>query len=132
MPTAQSQPDLAASQDAIRATAAQVVERLRNLLGARLVAFLAGVRDARALQEWVEGRPIKNQDVLPRLREALRIAIFLSEHDGPETVQAWFQGLNPQLDDRVPLEVLRDASRSKQPSKDVAAVVAAARDFASR
>lgn len=132
MPTAQSQPDLAASEDAIRATIAEVVDRLSNLLGARLVAFLAGVRDQRAVKEWAAGRPIKNQDVVPRLREALRVAIFLSKHDGPETVQAWFQGLNPQLDDRVPLEVLRDAGRSDAPSKEVSAVIAAARDFASR
>ena len=132
MRSTQAQPDLEASEIAIKASATEVIERLSNLLGSRLVAFLAGVRDPRAVRDWAAGRPIKNPEVLPRLRDALRIAIFLSRADGPETVQAWFQGLNPQLDDRVPLEVLRDAGRAEKPSKEVLSVVAAARDFASR
>jgi len=123
---------LEASETAIRLPATEVVARLSALLGARLVAYLSGVKDARAVKEWASGRPIKNPVVVPRLRNALRIAIFLSNHDGPETVQAWFQGLNPNLDDRVPLEVLRDAEDREKPSQEVLAVVAAARVFAAR
>jgi hypothetical protein len=128
----QAQPDLQASETAIRIPPTEVVGRLSDILGARLVAYLAGVKDARTVKEWASGsRPIKSPRVLPRLRHALRIALFLSEHEGPDTIQAWFQGLNPQLDDRVPLEVLRDSDQNDRRSDEVLAVVAAAIDFAS-
>lgn len=39
---------------------------------------------------------------------ALQIAVFMAEHDTPSVAQAWFQGLNPQLDDRSPARLLRD------------------------
>jgi hypothetical protein len=33
---------------------------------------------------------------------------MLAERDTAEVVQAWFQGLNPQLDDRSPARLLRE------------------------
>jgi hypothetical protein len=32
----------------------------------------------------------------------------IAEVDGPEVARAWFQGLNPQLDDRSPARLLRE------------------------
>jgi hypothetical protein len=127
------QPDLKAADASVRLPVVEVVARLTDLLGARLVAYLAGVRESRTVRDWSTGaRPIKARDVVePRLRKALHIALFLREHEAPETVQAWFQGLNSQLDDRVPLTVLRDADPA-DPGPDEAAVLAAARDFIAR
>ena len=31
---------------------------------------------------------------------------MLEQSDGPEVTQAWFQGLNPQLEDRSPARLL--------------------------
>ena len=38
----------------------------------------------------------------------LQVALLLSEQDSPRVVQAWFQGLNPHLEDRSPARLLRD------------------------
>jgi hypothetical protein len=50
---------------------------------------------------------------------------MVADADGPRVAQAWFQGLNPQLDDRPPARVLRvgDLERDGQ------AVLGAARAF---
>jgi len=46
-------------------------------------------------------------EIQQRLRIALQIAIPLAEAESAEIAQAWFQGLNPQLDDRSPASLLR-------------------------
>ena len=33
-----------------------------------------------------------------RLRLAYQVAVLVAEKDGPAVMQAWFQGLNPQLE----------------------------------
>jgi hypothetical protein len=43
-----------------------------------------------------------------RLRFAFQLARTLSEHDSPAVVQAWLTGVNPELGDRVPLQLLRE------------------------
>ncbi len=60
-----------------------------------------------------------------RLRHALVVAMTSADADGPQITQAWFQGLNPQLDDRSPARLLREGEL-----EDVGpAVTAAARAF---
>ena len=88
-----------------------VVKELRGLLGARLVAYIAGVTETRAVRQWVEGsRDIRSHDTQLRLRTALQVAVLLSRRDNPDVVQAWFQGLNPRLGDRSPARLLREGS----------------------
>lgn len=101
-------PDLEAHSAAMRHELPVVVKELRELLGPRLVAYIAGVRETRTVREWTEGAPVKRPDIEPRLRTALHIAGFIAEHDAPSIVQSWFQGLNPQLDDRSPAKLLRE------------------------
>jgi hypothetical protein len=60
------------------------------------------------------------------LRTAYFIAALLREREGAATVQSWFKGMNPQLDDQAPARLLRD-----QPLNVVGPeVTAAARSFA--
>jgi hypothetical protein len=33
---------------------------------------------------------------------------MINDHEGPRVVQAWFTGLNPELNDRVPVRLLRE------------------------
>jgi hypothetical protein len=61
-----------------------------------------------------------------RLRLAHQIASLIAEKDNPGVVQAWFQGLNPQLDDRSPARLLRDGELDDAGPK----VLTAARAFA--
>ena len=109
MPDLLSRPELRAHDHAIRATVPAMVAELRELLTARLVAYVAGVSETRAVNEWASGtRAIRNPETEERLRLALQIAGMLAEHDAPRVVQAWFTGLNPQLDDRSPARLIRE------------------------
>ncbi|WP_341361406.1 hypothetical protein V5H98_18170 [Georgenia sp. M64] len=120
-----ARPDLA-YVNAVRIQPAQLVAELRDLLGARLVAYLGGVKETRAVRQWAEGTRRVSAGDLRRLRLAYQAARLLAERDTPAVVQAWFQGLNPALEDRSPARVLREGDVD-----DVGpAVLAAARQFA--
>jgi hypothetical protein len=111
----------------MRASFPEVVGELRQLLGARLVAYLGGVRETRAVHQWADndGGRRPSAEVQQRLRLALQVALPIAEADSNEIAQAWFQGLNPQLDDRSPARMLRDGDLEEAGP----AVVAAARAF---
>jgi len=110
---ASPRPDLAAHDYATRAPLSFVVKELTDMLGARLVAYIAGVTETRAVHGWArEGRAPKDPQIPDRLRLALRVAKLISEHDNPQVAQAWFQGLNPQLSDRSPARLLREGALS--------------------
>jgi len=69
---------------------------------------------------------IGNTSDLERLRVAYRTARMVNVRDSTQVVQAWFQGLNPFLDDVSPARVLRDGDIDA----DGPRVIAAARQFA--
>lgn len=120
-----SRPDLQAHDTAMRLEFPVMVKELRELLGARLVAYIAGVRETRTVREWTEGAAVKRPDIDLRLRAAFHIAAFIAGHDAPSVVQSWFQGLNPQLEDQSPAQLLRDEDLSEVGPQ----VLAAARAF---
>lgn len=120
-------PDLEAHAHAMRADFATIAEELRELLGARLVAYLGGVKETRAVHEWAEGERRPSEAVQLRLRLALQVAAMIAESDGAVVAQSWFQGLNPQLDDRSPARLLREGDLDEVGPL----VVAAARAFLS-
>ncbi|MDH6284299.1 hypothetical protein [Prescottella agglutinans] len=127
MPPAHPRPDLAAYNDAARMTQPQLVIALRALLGAKLVAYLGGVKESRAVRQWADGERTINNDLdVERLRIAYRAARLITQRDTAEVAQAWFQGLNPILDDRPPALLLRDGELTDVGPQ----VLAAARLFA--
>jgi hypothetical protein len=125
MSVTEARPDFAAHTKSVRATFPEVVAELRAVLGARLVAYLGSVRETRAVRQWAEGEREPSEDVRHRLRVALQVALPLADAESPEIAQAWFQGLNPQLDDRSPARLLRDGELDEVGP----AVIAAARAF---
>lgn len=75
-----------------------VAKELRDLLTARLVAYVGGVRETRAVHQWANGtREVTSGDVEDRLRFALQVALLLLDDDAPRVVHAWFQGLAYQV-----------------------------------
>jgi hypothetical protein len=121
-----ARPDLEAFAEATRAEQPELVRGLRDLLGARLMAYLAGVKETRAVRQWAEGeRRIQDPEVEQRLRVAFQVALMVARRDSVQVVQTWFQGLNPHLDDRSPARVLRE-NRVEEVG---ASVLAAARAF---
>ena len=99
--------DLFAHREALRLPASKVVEKLVEIVGRKLTAYIGGVKDARAVDRWIGGSEIYG-DAEIRLRLAFQVARTLSEYDSPAVVQAWLTGVNPELGDRVPLRLMRE------------------------
>jgi len=97
-----------------------IVSSLQDVLGQRLVAVIAGVSDAKAVSKWARGGRSPHAETDQRLRNAYQIVQLLLERESPETVRAWFVGMNPDLDDQAPVLML---------GKDPIGVLQAARTF---
>ena len=103
----QPRPDLEAHREAISASFPKVVEALVSIIGRKLTAYVASVKDARAIDRWLENST-PQKDVEQRIRLTYHIAAMLEKFDSRAVVQAWLIGLNPELDDRVPITLLRE------------------------
>ena len=100
-------PDLFAHQEALRLPASKVVEKLVEIVGRKLTAYIGGVKDARAVDRWIAGGAIYGE-AESRVRFAFQVARAINEHDSPAVVQAWLTGVNPELGDRVPARMMRE------------------------
>lgn len=126
MSTATARGDLQAHQESVSLSVADITSRLREMLGATLVAYLGEVKETRAVAQWAAGTRAPSNAIETRLRTAYQAAALLRANDSAGVVQAWFQGMNPQLGDVAPARVLRE-----RPLQDAGpAVIAAARAFA--
>jgi hypothetical protein len=103
----------------------QVVRELCDMLGATTVAVIGGVRETRAVQQWMGDREPQRPNVL---RFALQVAIMIATERDGEIARAWFHGANPRLDDRVPMLMLRDLPLAEVQAQ----LLRAARSFAAR
>jgi hypothetical protein len=98
-----------AHRQSVHASAAEVAGYLRELLGRRLVAYIAGVKDVKTVTRWASGEVENVRDENEqRLRTAYEIVQILVRFDSPRVVKAWFIGLNPQLGDTSPAEAIHD------------------------
>lgn len=89
--------------NSVRLSEAELVAQLLDQLGAKLVAYLGSVRETRAVRQWAEGIRRPSAETVERIRLAFQAAGMIAEAgNAPTVVQAWFQGMNPQLEDRSP------------------------------
>jgi len=107
-PALTARPDLEAYDHSARVEFPVLVKELCQLLGAKLVAYIAGVKEVRAVRQWSAGEREAKGAVPERLRFALQVALLIARHDNAQVARAWFQGLNPQLDDRSAARLLRE------------------------
>jgi hypothetical protein len=119
-------PGLRAHDEAMRATVPELVTRLRDILGVRLVAYIGNVKSTRSVVEWAKGDRTPGEMDVDRLRLAFQIAGLLREGNEAVTVQSWFKGMNPSLGDVSPSRVLREGD----PAEVGPDVMAAAKAFA--
>jgi hypothetical protein len=106
---------------AVRMPPPALIGELRDILGAKLVAYIGAVRETRAVREWAEGARAPKGDTTDRLRLAFQVAKAIADSDGRETAQAWFQGLNPLLGDVSPARLIRDGDLETDGRKVIAA-----------
>ena len=92
---------------ALRVPIAEMTDELRRLLTSRLVAYIAGVKDARTVNRWANGT-ISDVRVESekRLRAAYEIMALLLRFEGPGTIRAWFIGMDPFLGDASPADAI--------------------------
>lgn len=81
------------------------------------MAYIGSVKETRAVRQWADGERTPSAEVMKRLRYAYHVAALLAEHDARDTVQAWFQGMNPQLDDVPPARLLREGLLGRRSSE---------------
>ena len=103
----------------------KVVSELRDVLGRPLVAYLGEVQQTSVVDGWADAKHEPSEALQARLRLALEAALLIEAGDGRRVAQAWFQGLNSQLDERSPAWALRES----QAGLDGVAVLGAARAF---
>ena len=103
----------------------EIATELRAILGGRLVAYIGSVTETRAVRQWADGERRPSTAVENRLRLAYRAAKCIADVDGRGVAQAWFQGLNPMLDDVSPARLLREGD----PERDGKAFIAAEKYF---
>ncbi|TDW26920.1 hypothetical protein [Cryobacterium psychrophilum] len=120
-----AKPGLRGYADSLRLTPAEIVEGLRDTLGAKLVAYLGDVRETRAVREWADNVRTPSDETLQRLRAAFYVMALLRDRESAATVASWFQGMNPELEDMAPARVLREQDLATAGP----AVLAAARSF---
>jgi len=106
------------------------VKSLVEFVGAPLTAYLANVNETRAVRQWMTGDRIPHPATQSKLQLALQVAFFLQQEGEEEVIGAWFQGLNPALDDQTPADLIHAAGSTEELSAIGRRVLAAAREFA--
>jgi hypothetical protein len=117
--------DVSAHEHAMEIPIEDVIRELVALLGATTVAVIGGVKETRAVTQWLTGRAPQRPHVL---RFALQLATMISNHADREIAKAWFHGSNPHLGDAIPMLMLRDDKLSDIQGPMLTAV----RSFAAR
>jgi hypothetical protein len=115
---------LTAHRDSLMLPMPEIVRALSTVLGKKLTALAAGVKDTRAIDRWLEGAQ-SYSDAEQRLRFAYHVVMILSVQDSPAVVQAWMMGVNPELGDRIPILQFQENLEQVAPL-----ILSAARTFA--
>ena len=112
-----------AHQETVRAATKDIAWTLQRLFGQRVVAFMTGIEDPKAVGRWARGERSPRDEAEQRLRAAYHITQLLTLADSAETARAWFIGMNPHFADRAPFAILgEDPAQAAQ-------VLAAAKAF---
>ncbi|HET9184384.1 MAG TPA: DUF2384 domain-containing protein [Candidatus Angelobacter sp.] len=106
-----AKPDMIAQRESVILPLPQLVAGLVQILGKKITAYIGSAKDTRTVDRWMSNgesfTPYKG--VEERLRAAFHVAKMLSGQESDRVIQSWFTGLNPELDDRSPSRVLREA-----------------------
>lgn len=101
----------------------QIANYLNETIGPKLVAYMVG-KSTQTVARWAAGTQRPPQpEVESRLRGIFQIVQMLVEVDSRHVVRAWLLGMNPQLEDHSPAEVIAEGQMRE--------AMTAARAFAS-
>ncbi len=101
------------------------------MIGRKFIAYMTSVNESHVIEGliegWISGNAVPPRITAERLRLAHKVSKVVSGRFDKDTVQAWLQGKNPDLDDRAVLVMIREAA---DPSGLEAELVSAAQQFA--
>lgn len=103
----------------------ELVERLRDLVGVRLVAYVGNVKNTRPVSDWATGQRSPGAEDVERLRLAFQAARLMRERYDTATIQSWMMGSNPSLGYEAPARYIRE----QRPVDVAREVMAAASSF---
>lgn len=104
----------------------EITNYLITTVGQRTAAAIAGLHDVEQLARYTRDSNPESNDVEElRLREGYKIVRILIDAYDATTARAWLFGTNSRLDDRSPIDVLRQATNPG----DLTPVVKAAREI---
>ncbi len=99
-----------AYRESIEVPLAQAAAELQELLSRPLAAYIAGVKDSKTVARWASGDA---GGIRPESERRVRVAygilrILRTRYESPETLRAWFIGMNPELEDDSPADALHE------------------------
>lgn len=86
----------------------ELISRLRDALGATLVAALAGARSVDAPVAWLCRELVPSAAAMERLRFAYRQWCAIAAVEGGDVARVWFFGANPWLEGDTPVNAIRE------------------------
>jgi hypothetical protein len=111
-------------------TFAHKVAALVERLGAQLVAYIGDAEETHTVAQWIAVENLPHE-MLPyaKMYFVFNLTEMLIEAGEGEVMQAWFQGMNPYLDDRSPIQCIHDAQTSDDLARLSPEILAAVHAF---
>ncbi len=80
------------------------------MIARKFIAYMTSVNEAHEIERWINGTVVPSGSTEGRLRLAYKVSKLLSDRVDKDTLQAWLQGKNPDLNDQVVLIMIREAA----------------------
>src|SRR5699024_1390064 len=93
----------------IRQDIHETARQLNAALGPTLVSLLAGSKNRRAASRWADPQGAQpRSEAHKRLLAAHEVWVQIAGNENEHVARNWFIGANPRLNDRSPIECLRE------------------------
>jgi hypothetical protein len=99
-----------AYKESIERSPQRQADDLQKMLGQRLVAYATNVKSPKLVGRWAAGENEPREESRKRLQALMRTVLVLEKDGGfgPDTIRAFVASDNPDLEDRTPLDVIRE------------------------
>jgi hypothetical protein len=95
-----------AHREAVTQPISKIADELQEVLGQKLTAYCAGLKDGRLIGKYSREEVAPTQETETRLRDLFIVVRLLRSREDALTVRAWMLGSHPLLEDRAPAELL--------------------------
>jgi hypothetical protein len=85
-----------------RTSLAELAQTLQEAITQKLVAFMVGISDGGDVGRYARGERKPHFTTQIKLRDLYGLIHRMLKSEGQETIQVWFMGKNPELDNRPP------------------------------